>query len=129
MYHCLGNHDLNLPRQEVTKTLRNPGGAAYFSVKLPRKWRLVVLDTTDLNPRYLEPGSVEQAEGEAYVRAAKADGKALDVRPWGGGVGPTQMEWLRQELRQAEEAGERVLVASHNALTSTAARPAGRLPC
>ena len=41
--------------------------------------------------------------------STKAEGNALDVRPWGGGVGPTQMEWLRGELKMAEEAGERVL--------------------
>jgi manganese-dependent ADP-ribose/CDP-alcohol diphosphatase len=58
VYHCLGNHDLNLPREEVTKTLGNPGAAAYFTVKLPRRWRLIVLDTTEVNPRYLDPGSV-----------------------------------------------------------------------
>jgi len=25
VYHCLGNHDLNLPRAEVARTLQNPG--------------------------------------------------------------------------------------------------------
>ena len=44
----------------MTAALGNPGGASYFTVKLPRGWRLVVLDTTDVNPRYLDPGSAAQ---------------------------------------------------------------------
>ena len=82
----------------------------------------MVLDTTEVNPRYLEPGSAEQAAGEAFVRAAAAEGRS-DVKPWGGGVGPVQLAWLADELRAAEGAGERVLVASHMALCPMAARP------
>ena len=134
VYHCLGNHDLNLPRAEVTRTLGNPGGEAYFTRKLPRGWRLIVLDTTEMNPRYLDPGSEAQASGEAFVRDAKRNkatnaaasggpGGEQYVKPWGGGVGPEQLSWLTTQLRLAEEANERVLVASHAALSATGARP------
>ena len=137
VYHCLGNHDLNLPREEVTKILGNPGNAAYFVKRLPRRWRLVVLDTTEVNPRYLEPGSEAQAAGEKFVREAKAKAKAKnadagdgvgeegggEVKPWGGGLGPEQMSWLLSQLRDAEEAGDRVIVASHISLSTTGARP------
>lgn len=117
VYHCLGNHDLNLPRQEVVEALRSP--APYFSASLPRGWRLVVLDTTDLNPRYLMPGSEGHSEGLAFFEAA-APSRLLT--PWGGGIGSEQMDWLRGTLEEAERNGQRVLVASHCALHPGAAR-------
>ena len=38
-------------------------------------------------------------------------------------MGPAQFEWLSSELDAAVAAKERVIVASHNALSPTAARP------
>lgn len=127
VYHCVGNHDCNLPREEVCASLGNPDCAAYFGVKLPRGWRLLVLDTTEVNPRYETPGSEAQALGEAYVRGAKSEagGDKLrdEVKPWGGGLGPAQLAWLAKELEAATERNEKVIVASHCALSRTAARP------
>jgi len=124
VYHCVGNHDCNLPREEVCEFLGNPRSAAYFGVKLPRGWRLLVLDTTEVNPRYETPGSEAQALGEAYVKSAKSEpGGSERVKPWGGGLGPTQTRWLENELELATERNEKVIVASHCALSRTAARP------
>ena len=82
VYHCLGNHDLNVPREDALRVLGgNPGRAAYFTKKLPRGWRLIVLDTTDVNPRYATPGSEAQLAGEAYVRDAKAAAAAVRLLP------------------------------------------------
>jgi hypothetical protein len=41
---------------------------------------------------------------------------------WNGGVTRQQLEWLRGELRAAEAAGQRVVVASHHQLGEGAAR-------
>ena len=150
VYHCIGNHDCNLPREEVCQTLGNPKNAAYFSVKLPRGWRLLVLDTTEVNPRYETPGSDAQVAGAAFVESAKSkpgkfiliivwanimtygfiylciylfSGGAERVKPWGGGLGETQTQWLRRELEAATARHEKVIVASHIALSPTAARP------
>ena len=123
VHHCLGNHDLNVPRDECLLALGGPDHRPpYYSVKLPRGWRLIVLDTTDVNPRYADVGSEAQAACEAYVRDASRYGDA-PLKPWGGGVGPAQFEWLSSELDAAVAAKERVIVASHVALSPTAARP------
>jgi 3',5'-cyclic AMP phosphodiesterase CpdA len=166
--HCLGNHDLNVESRERALEILYGGetslvsGAktptrelSYFSRKLPRGWRLVVLDTTELNPRWAPVGSEAQRRCEAFVEERNAgrglespDGtrppgndpaedlpppraspqKCLDVyrtglKPWGGGIGDAQMEWLRATLASAAENGERVIVASHVPLSRTAARP------
>ena len=171
--HCLGNHDLNVESRERALEILYGGetsdivsGAktptrtlSYFSRKLPRGWRLVVLDTTELNPRWAPVGSEAQRECEAFVEERNAAGlrespdgkktrppgndpaedlpcaprasprnKCLDVyrtglKPWGGGIGDAQMEWLHATLASAAENGERVIVASHVPLSRTAARP------
>ena len=149
--HCLGNHDLNVESRERALEILYGGetslvsGAktptselSYFSRKLPRGWRLVVLDTTELNPRWAPVGSEAQRRCEAFVEERNdvsgnaglesPDGKRLDayrarLKPWGGGIGETQMEWLRATLASSEENGERVVVASHVPLSRTAARP------
>ena len=149
--HCLGNHDLNVESRERALEILYGGetslvsGAktptselSYFSRKLPRGWRLVVLDTTELNPRWAPVGSEAQRRCEAFVEERNdvsgnaglesPDGKRPDayrarLKPWGGGIGETQMEWLRATLASAAENGERVVVASHAPLSRTAARP------
>ena len=142
--HCLGNHDLNVESRERALEILYGGKSAnvsgstlptralsYFSRKLPRRWRLVVLDTTELNPRFAPPASETQRRCEAFVRERHAIGRVdasndayrTSSKPWGGGLGPEQMEWLRGELRNATRRGERVVVASHVPLSRTAARP------
>ena len=67
-----------------------------------------------------------QALGEAYVQSAKSEAggdKRDEVKPWGGGLGPAQLAWLAKELEAATERNEKVIVASHCALSRTAARP------
>ena len=97
MYHCLGNHDLNLPRAEVvSRALGCPG--PYFTTPLPRGWRLVVLDTTELNPRFSSHGTEEFSEGMRFLEEAVAGSRISDLRPWGGGVGSQQLEWLKATL-------------------------------
>ena len=142
--HCLGNHDLNVESRENALEILYGGKSAsisgtetptralsYFSRKLPRRWRLVVLDTTELNPRFAPPASETQRRYEAFVRERHAIGRVdasndayrTSSKPWGGGLGQEQMEWLRGELRRATRRGERVVVASHAPLSRTAARP------
>ena len=152
--HCLGNHDLCVKTRELALEIlyggksSNVSGAntptrelSYFSKKLPRKWRLLVLDTTELNPRWAGVGSEAQRRCEAFVvernnsvnsvssgvssgdETSVFDPYQTNLKPWGGGLGPTQMQWLASELRDAEKNGERVIVASHVPLSRTAARP------
>tara|TARA_B110000503_G_scaffold59503_1_gene94810 strand:+ start:3406 stop:4845 length:1440 start_codon:yes stop_codon:yes gene_type:complete len=132
VFHCLGNHDLNVSRETALEVLysgSNKGGlnkqpaAAYFSKKLPREWRLLVLDTTELNPRFSAVGSATQLACETYVKELKGSNEDLPIKPWGGGIGATQLEWLREQLLDAETKNQKVIIASHVPLSRTAARP------
>lgn len=120
VHHCIGNHDCSVNRMELLEALGVKDGLSYYSTPLPRRWKLIILDTSDLNPRYMP--SAEGSEDYEYgMQFALRQGSAK-IAPWGGGIGPTQMRWLREELESAKANGERVIVASHNALHERAAR-------
>ena len=123
VHHCLGNHDLNVPRDECLPALGGPDHRPpYYSVKLPRGWRLIVLDTTDVNPRYADVGAKRRRRARR-MSATRVQIRRCAAETLGRGVGPAQFEWLSSELDAAVAAKERVIVASHVALSPTAARP------
>jgi hypothetical protein len=119
MFHCVGNHDCNVGKEVFLSAVN--AEAAYYSASMPRGWRLIVLDTTDLNPRYVSRDAPEFDAAMRFAQDAVDEGRE-DVVPWGGGIGPVQFDWLRDELNDAAAKRERVIVASHNALHRDAAR-------
>ena len=46
-YHVVGNHCLSVPRERLVHELKMPG--SYYSRQLSDKWRLIVLDTTEIS--------------------------------------------------------------------------------
>ena len=78
-----------------------PGGSdqiAYYRRELSANWRLLVLDTTDLSTHggWAE-GSDKHNEALAYMEAHSDEPQVLR---YNGGVGRTQLRWLRDELRR-----------------------------
>jgi len=130
-HHCVGNHDCSVPREEFLDAVnaqrayyRGEDALYYYSEPLPRNWRLIILDTTDLNPRYIDARVAPEYYNPALQYAVEAYGSGRDdVAPWSGGIGPIQFAWLENELASAAKNGERIIIASHNALNSKAARP------
>ena len=45
--HVIGNHCLTVPRNRLMDELNMP--SSYYSRELPGKWRLIVLDTTEMS--------------------------------------------------------------------------------
>lgn len=121
MYHTVGNHDCNVSegKEEFLRAVNMV--SPYYSVALPRGWRLIVLDTTDLNPRYIKADAVEYEPAMAFAVDAVEKNRE-EIVPWGGGLGPRQFAWFENELEECKEKNERVIVASHNALHPLAAR-------
>jgi len=102
--HLIGNHDLEaLPRQ----TLLPAFGLSRSYYAFPAGGvRFVALDSMELS-LLREPGTEEE-------RNALEEWKGLtEWQPWCGAVGPRQKEWLRDELRRAEEEGAAAIVLSH----------------
>lgn len=121
VFHCVGNHDCSVSKSDFLSAVNATSMGEYYSVPMPRKWRVIILDTTDLNPRYVDVDSSDYGAAYAFAKEA-ADDDREDIVAWGGGIGPTQFAWLESELKDAKEKEERVIIASHNALHRDAAR-------
>ncbi|GJP37368.1 hypothetical protein CLOM_g21781 [Closterium sp. NIES-68] len=112
VHHTLGNHCLYVPRDILLSSLAL--AHPFYSAALPANWRLLVLDSMDVSLKWPCDSENYQA-AEAFLETQHAAGKEGDnLVPWNGAVGRAQMDWLRQQLKHAEEQGERVVVALHH---------------
>mmetsp|Transcript_2558 Transcript_2558/g.8199 ORF Transcript_2558/g.8199 Transcript_2558/m.8199 type:complete len:609 (-) Transcript_2558:63-1889(-) len=117
----LGNHDMAVTR-EVFKQKMNFGEDDYYKVELPRNWVLLCLDTTDMNPRYVDENSEAWKEGHAWLASKTEEFKKRNAKPWSGGIASVQFNWLKEQVDLAEKEGKKVIVCSHNALAPGSAR-------
>lgn len=119
--HVLGNHCFRVRRDLLLERLgleQQP----YYAMQLHEGWRLIVLDTTDLSLCAWPEGSSEYQEALKY-----AEDRPLEDHPemvsWNGGLREAQLDWLKAQLRDAENAGEKCIVCSHHPLATGCARP------
>ncbi|WIA21411.1 hypothetical protein OEZ85_000626 [Tetradesmus obliquus] len=113
--HVLGNHCLAAPRSQLLEALAMPG--SYYSVQLPAKWKLIVLDTTDmsLHSGYPQQESSQMQQALQWLQAHPKEQHA-NAEAWNGGLSAAQMTWLQLELAEAAMADQRVIVACHHPL-------------
>ncbi|KAJ1269617.1 hypothetical protein BS78_07G225100 [Paspalum vaginatum] len=137
-FHMLGNHCLyNLPRHELVRELRMPGGAAraYYDVSPWPGYRLVVLDAYDFSAVGRPRGDPVAARARRLLDArnpnrdknspAGLEGTDRRFVMFNGGVGAAQLLWLDAVLRRAARRGEKVVLCSHLPLHPGAASPTG----
>ena len=113
LLHVIGNHCHEVGRDTLLGQLQT---AAYYERLLAPGVRIAVLDTTDMGVNGSTPELI--AMGHAWLDA----NHQLDhANTWNGGVGSTQISWLRSIFGRARKAQERVLVAGHMPLLGAAA--------
>lgn len=115
--HVVGNHDIGLlDKAEWMKTLGV--SSPFYSRLLAPGWRLIVLDTTDLSLQAPE-GSQELEEANRYLEAHPLSEAEPHMKSWNGGIGKLQMEWLKESLHKSEQAGDRVVIATHHPIAGS----------
>jgi manganese-dependent ADP-ribose/CDP-alcohol diphosphatase len=123
VHHVIGNHCLDAGRSTLMHRLEIPE-PGYFTRKLPHNWRLVVLDTTEISGKSdYSIDSWQYKEAREYENAHPLSESEPQMSPWNGGISKNQMQWLKNELKTAEGAGERIIVGCHHQIGSGAARP------
>ncbi len=107
-YQVLGNHDFWVEDDEkaaVFRKLEMP--FPYYDFKVAN-WRFIVLDGNDLSfHAFPEISEGYQITADYYMR------NQIDAPYWNGAIGPTQLQWLRTVLDQAEKDQENVMVFCH----------------
>jgi len=121
VHQLLGNHDFANPSGVPTPTAELCAAygmpAAYYEFAQPG-WRFLVLDGNAISIEGNAPGTPRRVEAERVMAELEAAG-ARNARPWNGGLGSEQEEWLAARLAEAETAGERVAVLVHHPLDDT----------
>jgi 3',5'-cyclic AMP phosphodiesterase CpdA len=115
VYHVPGNHDFDVAPERKGEVLCRLGlarGRYAFAVPGVAGWRGVVLDGTRLSTCAWPEGSPGHRAGQAEMERLAAAG-APNAKEYNGGIGAAQAAWLRGVLRDAADAGERVLVFCH----------------
>ena len=134
LYHAVGNHELyNFSRAELKTWIEEP---FYYSFVPCPGFRFVVLNSFEFsvawkdqpdvvdqswpliepkNPNPLRKAGVDWTEGLSGV-----EGRYL---PFNGAIGPDQLEWLRNQLKEAEQATEKVIIISHCPLQEGCCNP------
>lgn len=115
--HVIGNHCLELPRVQLMETL---GLERAYSSFRRDGWRFVVLDSLDLSVCGWPEGSGPYRFGSAWL-AAHPRTEYPHAFEWNGGFRRGQLDWLTDELADAERAGENVVVFAHNPVVAEAA--------
>jgi len=120
-YSVLGNHDVaSIPREVLLKQLEMP--AAYYAFVV-RGWRFLVLDGMQESVQGGWPESDPHYLAGRDTLAALEKEHAVNARLWNGAVGEQQRKWLRQNLAEAAEKQERVVVFCHFPVLAQSCRP------
>ena len=110
VHHVIGNHCLEVPREELEQRLGMKQNYYSFSHS---SWRFINVDSMAFSicgldesaPAYLQAQDwLDQHPSATYPSA----------RAWNGGLGEQQRRWLKTELAAAELAGQKVVVFSHH---------------
>lgn len=105
-YHVLGNHDFSVldslkPYIFEKMALKD----RYYSF-LKNKWRFIVLDGNDLS----EHGALSEVKKQQTDSIFKLlfNKELPNLKPWNGGLGLDQLNWVENELKLATKNNERV---------------------
>lgn len=109
-YQVLGNHDFQMPREQLLTTMNMPASYHHFR---RHGWRFIVVDTNDISTYGNPKGSANYALAEKMRTDLIAAGKP-NGQTWNGGVGAEQLAWIEQTLEHARSNGEKVVLTAHH---------------
>lgn len=110
VFHVIGNHDLEVGRENLEQVREKLGMQALFYVVEKENWVFIFLNGNDISFLSSNPETIEQAE--SITKKLKAEEKP-NHHPWNGGIGSRQLSWLNSQLKEAENEGKKVALFCH----------------
>lgn len=111
MYHVLGNHDFSVEEKQLSEVPAKMGMKAQYYDFSVHNWRFIVLDGNDVS-LHATKGSRQYAAAEAQLQELQQKG-SLSAKPYNGGLGEKQLQWLQTRLTAAKRARQKVIIFSH----------------
>ena len=105
-YHVLGNHDFSVADSLKPLIFEKMGlkDRYYSIVKL--NWRFIVLDGNDLSKHGALTKKKKQQTDSLYKVLSGTE--LPNLKPWNGGLGREQLQWVEKEMKLATKNKERV---------------------
>lgn len=115
-----GNHDAAVIRRQLEQFTPTPAlPKHYYALQTPR-FRLLVIDGNDVS-FYATRASPETLQQAAQYYAALTIAGEPQAKSWNGAIGQSQYLWIEQQLEEARQQGQQVIVLGHYPLA-----PAGK---
>lgn len=112
----IGNHDAQVISEHLGAQKPALGlPKSYYSFSLPG-YRFLVVDGNDVS-LYCNHANGDDHQLAEYMLEELTECQQSQAQPWNGAVGRKQLEWIEQNLREARERREVVLVFGHYPLT------------
>ena len=110
-YHLTGNHDYSVdPRYLTRLPVFTESREGYYSI-IYFDYRIIFVNGNEIST-YAAPNSSLRREAEKYIADLKAAGE-MNAIEWNGGVGDVQLEWIKDQLNEAVDNKERVIMICH----------------
>lgn len=113
--HLLGNHDYSIADAEKKSVASLLGMEADYYAFRTSGVRFVMLDTNEVSTYKHPQGDAADLAAERVLRDLGATG-VNNAKPWNGGLSTKQLEWLEQQLAEADAGHEPVIVCGHHPL-------------
>lgn len=115
-----GNHDAAVIRRQLEQFTPVPAlPKHYYAVQTPC-FRILVIDGNDVS-FYATRASAETLQQAAQYYAALTIAGEPQAESWNGAIGQSQYLWIEQQLEEARQQGQQVIVLGHYPLA-----PAGK---
>ncbi len=111
--HALGNHEFWIPGTNPDDVIEKYGMPDKYYSFVANNNRFVVLDTNELGPLEHPVGSIERKIGYETVESYRRAGR-IQAYEWNGGLSDRQMDWLDDELTDAQRHDQKAFLFSHH---------------
>ncbi|MDF1853627.1 MAG: metallophosphoesterase [Verrucomicrobiales bacterium] len=112
VYQILGNHDFDVADEQKENVMGKMSMKTSYSSFSKNGFRFVFLDGTEISTFAQPKDSQEHAAAMQVLKEMKDQGRK-NAKPWNAAIGPQQLDWLREQLKGAATASEKVILSCH----------------
>lgn len=107
VYHVLGNHDYEVKNEFKPLVHEKIGTKKYFDFS-DKNWRFVVLDGNEISTYANIENTINHQLAVDWLNQ-----QMINSNFWNGGIGKHQLSWLEQQLIDADQKQENVIIFCH----------------
>jgi len=113
VYHISGNHDFeveDVQKNRIHELLDIPS-RGYYQFHAG-EWSFIMLNGNEISTYAYPPDHPNTIEAENWL-SQMTSAERSNSHVFNGGIGPTQQQWLKEMISQADAEGEKVIICCH----------------